>query len=225
MDMINMKKFLCLCLTVSMIVCCFGFLGCKNDGIEYTAKNPVFRYESEVYEYGNGTGEQVRLTLKGCTPVQNFKFYKDFSKYYVDNLKGSGMYLLSRDNEIPPLNPYHAGDFGFYRENESNDLIIQESFDYYDKELGSKPNGGKDGVKAISVCFDVFIKSIKKIEIGEIVLEFGKLENKFYSYEKFINIYFGEECFATCYYDNHVTIPREWYENYFKTYLIYGDNL
>ncbi len=221
-----MKKFLCICLTLITFVCCFAFVGCEEkDDINYTAEKPVYQYDSEVYDYGDGRDENVQLTLKGCTPIKSFKFYKDFSKYYSDNLKGNKEYLLYRSNEIQPLTPYDEGYFGFYRENETEDLILKEAFDYYDKELGTKPTGGEDGVKSVSVYFSIFIKSFEKIETSEITLEFGKTVSKNGLPDKYINIYSGEECFATCYFHNKVYIPQEWYENYLKTNLIYGDDL
>lgn len=220
-----MKKILCLCLTFLITVCCFNFVGCESDGIEYIAKMPEIQYRSEIYEYGNGTDESVQLTLNGCAPISQFKFYNNFSKYYFENLKGSNSYLLYRSNEKSTLNPYDEGNFGFYRERETGDLILQEAFDYYNKELGTKSDDGKDGVKSVSIYLNIFIKPIEKTDDSEIILEFGKLESSFYRCDKYINIYLGEKCFATCYYESKVTIRREWYENYLKTNLIYGDEL
>lgn len=218
-----MKKVL-FCM-LSALPFCVCFAGCKScDGIEYTASEPELLFEFEVYS----ENDNERLwTLKDYTPISNFKSYKDFSAFYNENMKGSNTYLLYRE-EPEATNPYNEGYFAFYRGNETNDLILEESFTYFDKELGTNPGGSKDDVKAISFSLEIFIKPIEKTSASELKLEFGKLEKPLKGlgeYEKYINLYFGEECFATCFYYNNVKVSFEWFENYFKTNLIYGDEI
>ena len=227
-----MKKILCLALVTLMIGCTFGVAGCEaDDGIEFTAEKPIYIYKYSPLENWEEIEEgEMRSTINGCDPIKGFSFYKDFSEYYVENLKGNKAYLLYRSNEIPPFTPDDKGTFGFYREKETGVLILEESYHLYDSELGTKPFDGTIPYQSVSVYLDIFIKAIDGIDLNELKLEFGKidadkLEIPFYGPDKYINIYTGEICFATCYYNNHVTVPREWFENFFKENLIYGDDL
>ena len=209
------------------VLCCFVFSGCNKDNIYYTAEKPVFQFKSVTLENYVQLIEDGEMywTLEGCDPIKHFSFFKNFSEYYRENLTEDNAYLLYRDNENPPLTPYDEGSFSFYREKESGKLIMNESYDYYDSALGTKPYKGKIPYNPVSLYLDIYIRAVDKADLNGLLLEFGKLENRFYSYDKYINIYIGEECFATCYYNNQVNIPREWFENYFKTNLIYTDDL
>lgn len=216
-----MKKLLCLCLTVVMLVFCFGFVGCeKKDDINYTAERP---WIDPVY--ATLDDEERTLTVNGCKLIKRCKSYIEFSEYYKEHLKGNRVYLLYRGNEVLPLTPYDEGCFDFSGNTETGEFIVEESYDYYDGELGSKLGDGKDGWKAVSVHLDILIKPTGKLGISELTFEFGKKISHNGMPEKYINMYSGEECFATCYFNNYVYIPQEWYENYLKTNLIYGDDL
>ena len=99
-----MKKILCLCLTVLMLVCCFAFVGCEEkalDDINYTAEKPVLNYETERYENPDKEWDKTApgWTLKGYEPIKWFDYYKDFSEYYVQNLKGNKLFLLNVSGE------------------------------------------------------------------------------------------------------------------------------
>ena len=134
--------------------------------------------------------------------------------------------MLYRDGEKLPIIPHQYGYFGVFQKNDSAEILLEESFHYYNEELGSKPNTEDfDCWESVSVYFDLYIKSSEKAEINDFKFEFGKLEKPYRGSNKYINIYSGEVCFATCYYNNYVTISRAWFENYFKTNLIYGDDL
>lgn len=222
-----MKKILWFGIILSTL-CCFAFTGCKDyDDIEYTAPQPIFLYETvmlENYEELLQAGEMY-WTVTGCEPLKNFKSYKDFSQYYAGNLKGSNAYLLYRDNEVFPLTPYEEGSFSFYREKVSGKIILNESYKYYDSGLGSKPYEDKVPYDPVSLYIDIFIIAIDNVNLNELNFEFGKLENGFFDLHYYVNIYTGDECFATCFYDSYVKISREWFETYFKTHLISGDNL
>ena len=220
-----MKKLLCFGIIVTTLGC-LALSGCNRDKINYMAEKPVFRYTYEAWKNREELEEgEMGWTLNGCEPIANFGFYTEFSEYYTANLKEDETYLLYRDNETPPLTPYDEGQFAFYREKESGKLILNESYDYYDSELGTRPYKGKVPYYPYSLHMDVYIKAIGKTDLNGLELEFGKLKDRYFGYDKYLNVYAEGECFATCYFTNQVTVSGEWFENYFKKYLIYSDEI
>ncbi len=227
-----MKKFLCICLTLITFVCCFAFVGCEEkalDDINYTAEKPVLNYETERYENPDKEWDKTApgWTLKGYEPIKWFDYYKDFSEYYVQNLKGNKLFLLNVSGEsLSALPPYDRYGYAYFKNKQSNEIVVRELIDYYDEELGCADPDKKGylGWKPVSVYIEIFIKPHEKTDTSELTFEFGKLEGDVV-YDKYINVYSGEECFATCYFYNRVFVSQEWLENYFKTNLIYGDDL
>ncbi len=223
-----MKKILCLCLTVLMLVCCFGFIGCeKEDDINYTAEKPILNFETEwIEEFDESENKTYKYwTYKGFELVGRFNYYKDFSEYYSTNLKDNKLYLFSHPNEdLRPMPPDEQGGYNYFKNKQTGEMIVFECYKYYDSSLGVIDCGEKAGCSTHILYFCIFIKPIESAK-ADLIFEFGKLTRANGSIEKYINVYSGEECFATCYFDNNVYISQEWYENYLKTNLVYGDEL
>ena len=218
-----MKKLLCFGMVIATLLC-LALSGCKSDHIDYAAQEPVFYFTHEAWKSREELEEgEIGWTINGCEPVANFNSYMEFSQYYLSNLNEEKTYLLYRDNEIPPLTREDEGTFIFFREKGSGNLILNESYNYYDKSLGPKKSYGP--YKPVSIHIDIFIKAIDEFDLDSLVLVFGILKNPYYGRDKYINFYSGEQCFATCYYTALVKISREWYVNYFKTNFIFGNNL
>ncbi len=95
------------------------------------------------------------------------------------------------------------------------------NFSLFDKELGVwAPQNKPSGVN-ISLEFCMFIIPTESKAENGFKLEFGKSKDKIYGYDKYLNVYNGEECFATCYFDRGVrSIKEEWFQNYFTNNLI-----
>lgn len=225
-----MKKILCLALVTLMIGCTFGVAGCEekeeDDGIEYTAEKPILDFESVKLENEiapNG-GEEIYWTLKGYEPIRMNYYFEEFFNYYDEVLKGSKLHFVERGYDMPMYIDPKSEFFTFYRNNETGELLAKEIYYIYDEELGTESDLDVCTGRLITLSFTILIKPIEK-STSELCFEFGKRTLNNRTIEKYINIYFGEECFATCYFSNHVNIPQEWYENYLKENLIYGDDL
>jgi len=230
-----MKKLLCLCLTVLMLVCCFGFVGCDKEEVEninYTAERPIIDFVSDrEYKDNETTGKTETILLfkdrqnsSIYEQATDFNKFEDLSEYYSNNMKGENFYLMRCGYPMYGFLLTSEHYFDFYKERDGEELLLAEHYAIYDEELGTKDYGDKATGIHITVSFVFFIKPIKKIE-SEFKFEFGKYTMANGIINKYINIFLDEKCFATCYFSNHVNIPQEWYENYLKTNLIYGDEL
>lgn len=194
------------------------------DPIEYTAAAPVVEYIHVRYDsywkmdYNTGKRE---LIFEPDDP--NTKFITEesdvFTEYYRENYGNKNMFFLNYGVE-PHMS---LSDPATYIAYECDELRFVEQFRVYDEELGSyiDPPGVASGIwcSFVSVCV---IKPLKAEYTGdEFYYEFGNNHNGIYS--KYANIYCGEECFATFYYDPCVPISQEWFENYLNKNLIWGN--
>ena len=105
-------------------------------------------------------------------------------------------------------------------------IIINERLDMYVAELGIEYdyiNG--EGGQPVSLALEIFIKPNDNIDIyvigsRSIRLRFGKLQGNMYL-DKYINLYYLNDCFATCYYASEVKISERWFYQYFENYFVY----
>lgn len=116
------------------------------------------------------------------------------------------------------------GNFHFYdvfHGTENDKIFALMSFRLYDNELGVwYPQKKPTGVN-VSLDFSIYIVPTESNCNDDMVLEFGKSKNKIYGYNKYVNVYSGGKCFATCYFDRGVrSIEEEWFRNYFANNLV-----
>ena len=222
-----MKKLLCLVIFLATL-CCFTFAGCEEEreyhpyldyGINFTAEKPVFYFESVTREdLKDVKVERMRWTFAGYEPLNYFKTYEKFSENYLKNLSGNKFYLLKCEENNTIFTNTSQQYFIIYQKKDLSELMLVEEYSIVDEELGA----GGDGT---TVSFQILINPIEKTEEIEFTFEFGCKHRMDGQIFKYINIYAGEECFSTCYFNNRVSIPSEWFEDYLKTNLIYGDDL
>lgn len=215
-----MKKLVCVIIaffTVSGV--CVGAAGCKNaenDALNYTATAPAVYYEA--YKNNNNETQYTGYELLFSTEEQDV-----FTNYYRDNLHGSNLYLLNYGFELWDAN-FHFYDI--YRGTDNNKIFALMRFRLFDNELGVWAPQNKPSGLNISLDFSMYIMPTESNDKGDFVLEFGKSKDKIYGYDKYLNVYNGEECFATCYFDRGVrSIKEEWFRNYFANNLIWGDGV
>ncbi len=210
-----MKKLVCVIIaffTVSGV--CFGAAGCKNaenDALNYTATAPAVYYKA--YKNNNNETQYTGYEKLIFTEEQD-----EITQFYKENLSDSNLYLLNYGYELWDANFHY---YNVYRGTGNNKLFARMNFSLFDKELGVwAPQNKPSGVN-ISLEFCMFIIPTESKAENGFKLEFGKSKDKIYGYDKYLNVYNGEECFATCYFDRGVrSIKEEWFQNYFTNNLI-----
>ena len=210
-----MKKLVCVIIaffTVSGV--CIGAAGCKNaenDALNYTATAPVIYYELD-------DSVKNEYVYKGYEKLIFTEEQDEITQFYKENLSDSNLYLLNYGYELWDANFHY---YNVYRGTGNNKLFARMNFSLFDKELGVwAPQNKPSGVN-ISLEFCMFIIPTESKAENGFKLEFGKSKDKIYGYDKYLNVYNGEECFATCYFDRGVrSIKEEWFQNYFANNLI-----
>ena len=232
------KKILYCILALAMLVCCLSVVGCKDDksrdqeegfkdfykqrfqGIDFTAERPIIdlsvTWREREWEYKL----VEKYTYWGYEPITYIYSFNDTANYYLENLTGNKIYLLNSANMATNKHTSIDRWFAFYQHQELPEVLLVENFSVYDEDIVEYSDRG------ISVALNIFIKPTERIEKDELKFEYGIIKQLSGLVKLYINVYAGEESFATCYFDYCVTtITEEWFENYFKTNLIYGDDL
>ena len=215
-----MKKLTAVIITfVALFGVCFGTAGCNNaekDTVNYTATAPTIYYELD-------DSVKNEYVYKGYEKLIFTEEQDEITQFYKENLSDSNLYLLNYGYELWDANFHY---YNVYRGTGNNKLFARMNFSLFDKELGVwAPQNKPSGVN-ISLEFCMFIIPTESKAENGFKLEFGKSEDKFYGYNKYVNVYNGEECFATCYFDRGVrSIEEEWFENYFANNLVWGGDL
>lgn len=210
-----MKKLTAVIITfVALFGVCFGAAGCNDaekDTINYTATAPVIYYELD-------DSVKNEYVYKGYGKLIFTEEQDEITQFYKENLSDSNLYLLNYGYELWDANFHY---YNVYRGTGNNKLFARMNFSLFDKELGVwAPQNKPSGVN-ISLEFCMFIIPTESKAENGFKLEFGKSKDKIYGYDKYLNVYNGEECFATCYFDRGVgSIEEEWFENYFTNNLI-----
>ena len=215
-----MKKFAAVIITfVALFGVCFGAAGCNDaekDTVNYTATAPAIYYElddSVINEY----------VYKGYEKLIYTEEQDEITQFYKENLSDSNLYLLNYGYELCDANFHY---YNVYRGTGNNKLFARMNFSLFDKELGVLAPQNKPSGVNISLEFCMFIIPTESKAENGFKLEFGKSKDKFYGYNKYVNVYNGEECFATCYFDRGVrSIKEEWFQNYFANNLVWGGDL
>ena len=215
-----MKKLVCVIIAFFAVSgVCIGAAGCNDaekDTINYTATAPVIYYELD-------DSVKNEYVYKGYEKLIFTEEQDEITQFYKENLSDSNLYLLNYGYELWDANFHY---YNVYRGTGNNKLFARMNFSLFDKELGVwAPQNKPSGVN-ISLEFCMFIiPTESKVENG-FKLEFGKSKDKIYGYDKYLNVYNGEECFATCYFDRGVrSIKEEWFQNYFANNLVWGGDL
>ncbi len=210
-----MKKLTAVIITfVALFGVCFGAAGCNDaekDTINYTATAPVIYYELD-------DSVKNEYVYKGYEKLIFTEEQDEITQFYKENLSDSNLYLLNYGYELWDANFHY---YNVYRGTGNNKLFARMNFSLFDKELGVwAPQNKPSGVN-ISLEFCMFIIPTESKAENGFKLEFGKSKDKIYGYDKYLNVYNGEECFATCYFDRGVrSIKEEWFQNYFTNNLI-----
>lgn len=210
-----MKKLTAVVITfVALFGVCFGVAGCNDaekDTINYTATAPVIYYELD-------DSVKNEYVYKGYEKLIFTEEQDEITQFYKENLSDSNLYLLNYGYELWDANFHY---YNVYRGTGNNKLFARMNFSLFDKELGVwAPQNKPSGVN-ISLEFCMFIIPTESKAENGFKLEFGKSKDKIYGYDKYLNVYNGEECFATCYFDRGVrSIKEEWFQNYFTNNLI-----
>ena len=215
-----MKKLVCVIIaffTVSGV--CIGAAGCNDaekDTINYTATAPVIYYELD-------DSVKNEYVYKGYEKLIFTEEQDEITQFYKENLSDSNLYLLNYGYELCDANFHY---YNVYRGTGNNKLFARMNFSLFDKELGVwAPQNKPSGVN-ISLEFCMFIIPTESKAENGFKLEFGKSKDKIYGYDKYVNVYNSEECFATCYFDRgEISIKEEWFENYFANNLVWGGDL
>ena len=217
----KLKKLIAILLTTLTAACiAVGFSGCKEEedlyaGYKFTAEAPIIEDKTskdpDLVEWFNDTDEYDRDYYDYYYQYR----FDEYVQYYFANFAGSGMYLFDCvESDWPCVGgtPW----FGFYK-NGTSDLIINVSYTIYKNELGSDgdPDGRYTGLRR-SVFIDILIKPISDYKKSKFNFEFGKTGNR-----KYINVYLGDEGFATCYFENYVPVQQEWWTNFITENLIW----
>lgn len=241
----KLKKFLATIIAVlSAASIAVGFSGCKDDEISLppmTAEAPYYEYDSisdltlckrfSKYDkrFEEGISEEE---------YENYDAYNEFIDYYNGEFKNSCLdkfYLLNPGYPQEGWGPYmNTRDFEIYTEEIKEDeayvnTLVSESIMLYDRKIGSPYDSNHyhgepvlDGASHWTIYMRIFLFPIANELDGEIRLEFGEYNSEKWRFDHYINLYIGETCLGTCYYDAAVEIPLSWYQNYFKTNLFYG---
>lgn len=228
----KLKKFLAIILTTITAACIsVGFSGCKEEiklppmtetapVVEVTYSEMDYYPIPEVYgtnnyhvgyydfvKYYNGSYEQFGSFKQVC----NKKFYFISTKLVEPEVQG-WFYMWERicilvekdsDTENGLVNPIINCDgsvtdnnIGIYREKGSNAPATIEFKAY-------------------------FIPVDDGTEDNQLILKFGKIDKTSY-YNYYINIYKSDICISTIYFHTEVSIPQEWFEDFFTRHLVYG---
>ncbi len=215
-----MKKLTAVIITfVALFGVCFGASGCNDaekDTINYTATAPVIYYELD-------DSVKNEYVYKGYEKLIFTEEQDEITQFYKENLSDSNLYLLNYGYELCDANFHY---YNVYRGTGNNKLFARMNFSLFDKELGVwAPQNKPSGVN-ISLEFCMFIIPTESKAENGFKLEFGKSKDKIYGYDKYVNVYNSEECFATCYFDRgEISIKEEWFENYFANNLVWGGDL
>ncbi len=226
-----MKKFTTILIT--LIITCVTALelgGCKEKIVrpEFTAESPC---------YGNADLLQNTLYKEFFFDTLPYGLdpYDEFVKYYKTEFKqvsDKDFYVLNLGEPVddPALDRQrYCNVYGqLNTDNELENLFLFEGVEIYDESVGGwldNVDEIKPGYHNWTIYLSIVCVPVENELIGEFTLEFGRLKEKDGICDSFINIYCQSICIATCEYREGVDIPLSWYENFFKTNLIYGGNL
>lgn len=196
--------------------------------IEFTEEAPVYgpREDSQRYFYSHFDGEN-------SDPLGEFKNYilNDLAK----NQPYDFLYFDRQEYELGYFDPHDCGRYCHYEVNalgkdENGTLIspmIQETISIYDEALGcalyEKYINGIEGGAAESLFFILYMPPFEseiKFRSTRITLKFGNnATNDRYRHNTYINIYYGEQCIATCTYKVGAYISKTWLEVLFAKNL------
>jgi len=226
-----MKKFTTILITL-IITCAtaLGLGGCKQKIVrpEFTAESPC--YSSTDLLQNTLYKEFFFDTLPyGSDPYDEFvKYYKSDFKQVTDK----NFYVLNLGEPIDYFEAdqsRHCNIYGTLNNNcQLEDLYLMQGVEIYNENVGGwldNVDEIKPGYHNWTIYLSIISVPVENELIGEFTLEFGRLNETDGICDSFINIYCQSVCIATCEYREGVGIPLSWYENYFKTNLIYGGNL
>lgn len=197
-------------LAFAPIISILFFTGCTNSKPtvvepEYTAAAPV---------YASYVGTEI---------ISEFEDYDGFYSHMVEFNKNYSADYYIMDPGYPQYGWGPYLDSRLFRIYEKIDGVtefplIAELVELYDEELGSRkfPEDAA-GFKRFSIEYYFIGYQYQEIGTTGYNLEFGKFKNGIY--DRYINLYVGEECIGTMHYYTDVKIPLSWFENYIEKNL------
>lgn len=233
-----MKRFiLLLCSIFSCAIICWGSASCSvdtsksgsdtNSGlnnsdekIEYTAKKPMYEW-SDINDYMTLIAE---FTNRG---KENYNVFDDCLEYYRTEYKSTSSYefylLKPGDNNVNWLPDCLVKEFHIYKGESGRTDTITEYIMLYDEKLQNLTANDDvpDGINNCNISLSIILCPVEKnIEGNNFTLEFG--DNYSGNMSKYVNIFIGESCIATCYYKTEASVSFNWFLDYFKKNLIRG---
>ncbi len=176
-----------------------GIVACSNsdqdtfeDPIDYTVGQKIVTLES------NSSESQFKIK-------HSENAFWSFLKYSVNESVNDELYVLNAYDKIYPISKFNCGHYELNGEDR-----IREQIAFADLQIGST---AQNHYQKPALDLDFVFKPIDTI--GELTYEFCTDDA-----DKFINIYSGDECFATCTVKAYVPITEDWYRDYLSSHLI-----
>lgn len=191
--------------------------------VENLSGNPVkFTEKAPVYLEREGDVEVAKF--EGYDELDIKKSFRDFCEYCKENVKSEfGYYVLEPlwhcDDWIPTMHKSYT----VYAEKVENGVILNpmlcEGLTMYSDVLGNGNYYGDAEVTLSSIRLLIFIVPFTEKHPYNMTLRFGDNNNSNTYFKKYINIYSGTDCIATCYYDTSAYVSQIWWGKYFDNYF------
>ncbi len=215
-----------LCLIVSsMLVVPMNACGKSEGDNVWRDGDPVIPAVQEaIYNYPSRDCEEYILKTSDFDELKSF---------YASDLSGNDLFLLNYGYQTPPYGS-HNDNFKAHGNTVKFEFLgdnAYSSFEYIicDPELPPSPAIGSDPTAdalSKSVYINLNCAALPNYdEQAGFSYRFGKHTDDNGGIQKFINIYNGDNCFATAYVHPYIEISSDWYKNYFNKNLVWGDSI
>ena len=204
----------------------------STSGIYFTDKTPMYindkKWINDNFFTGvSNTSYLMELEkLDGKDDISVFeRFVEIYDTQIKDKLDGKGFYFINTGSSYTYFRPGERYRILLFRACMMEDACIDPSIWQNIVYISADLPYPKDTVWADKVVCDKLSLSIhwwpveNTLISKDLQFEYCKIFNN-NSWEYYVNIYIEEVCIGTCKIrDNTYSLPKEWYEWYFTTYL------
>ena len=224
----KLKKFIAIILTTITAACvAVGFSGCKDEitlpPMTETAPVVATRQNMDCYKEIEKDENHTSKTKYEC-----------FEEYYNGEFRQiceDKFYYINLTRVEPEQQKWFSiiGDFIMIMVEKDSETqtslvnpVIYQNFEVYDYYVGDSRDNGS--IAPWTLDFNAYMLPVQgELPIEEMTLKFGKNNDRTHiPRDYYINIYLGETCIGTCYFDTNVSISYEWFEDFFTRHLVYG---
>ncbi len=222
-----MKKISTVFFTMLLVFSTLSISSCKKEVVPYFIYEPNAEYggREEIACFKNGHKKEFKEFFEDF--FEGYDQYDDFVAFYETELmqnRGEHFYFLEPGFEALYGWFYHDRIFTVYADpTGALPTLLVKNIDVYDPDYVApgyirEPSYDSDVSRTVNMVY-MTAAVPDKIKKNTYRLQFGEKEDGPWNTNRFINIYVGRFCVATCYYREFLPVTQEWFENYFRNNL------